>query len=102
MASERLAFAGEIGRLGGHSELWKKARKEQICFCAAGKSVLVGFYEEPCACDFFELTSNETQDIGALAYNNRSVVTGKKRPEPDPQTAKVKLCQSVDDIRAPQ
>lgn len=35
----------------------------------AGKSVLVGIFEEPSAFNFFELVSTEKQVIGALAYN---------------------------------
>lgn len=35
----------------------------------AGKSVLVGIFEEPSSFNFFELVSTEKQVIGALAYN---------------------------------
>lgn len=35
----------------------------------AGKSVLVGIFEEPSSFNFFELVSTEKQIIGALAYN---------------------------------
>lgn len=85
MASERLAFAGKVGGLGGYSEIRERARKVQIYFCDAGKSVLVGNFEEPCAFSFFELVSTEKQVIGALACNNRCVFTGRKRPLADSQ-----------------
>lgn len=35
----------------------------------AGKSVLVGIFEEPSSFNFFELVSTEKQVLGALAYN---------------------------------
>lgn len=35
----------------------------------AGKSVLVGIFEEPSSFNFFELVSTEKQVVGALAYN---------------------------------